>query len=253
MPLPGRGIGVGAVLNRESDRRDGAALGADLATQRAKHVQEQLALFKTHLEGFAAKHRHDINRDPEFRRQFTKMAKSIGVDPLASSKGFWGELLGLGDYYYELSVQIVDICLARRAVNGGLMPLQELRARLQAARPRNAEPVSEDDVKQSLRKLATLGGGYSIVKVGGTRFVLSVPAELSSDTVTVLQHCDASVGVGAGFVTIGNLVSELHWTADRATAACSALVRDGFAWVDDGAPDGVRRYYAPAVWRGSAA
>ena len=25
-----------------------------------------------------------------------------GVDPLASNKGFWNDLLGVGDYYYEL-------------------------------------------------------------------------------------------------------------------------------------------------------
>jgi len=24
------------------------------------------------------------------------------VDPLASNKGFWAELLGIGDFYYEL-------------------------------------------------------------------------------------------------------------------------------------------------------
>lgn len=29
-----------------------------------------------------------------------------GVDPLASNKGFWAQLLGVGDFYYELSVQV---------------------------------------------------------------------------------------------------------------------------------------------------
>lgn len=45
------------------------------------------------------------------------------VDPLASNKGFWAEVLGVGDFYYELAVQIVEICLATRSVNGGLMAL----------------------------------------------------------------------------------------------------------------------------------
>jgi EAP30/Vps36 family len=30
------------------------------------------------------------------------------VDPLASKKGFWSEVLGVGDFYYELSVQITE-------------------------------------------------------------------------------------------------------------------------------------------------
>jgi ESCRT-II complex subunit VPS22 len=37
---------------------------------------------------------------------FQEMCASIGVDPLASSKGFWSEMLGFGDFYYELAVQV---------------------------------------------------------------------------------------------------------------------------------------------------
>jgi hypothetical protein len=49
------------------------------------------------------------------------MCLKIGVDPLAckfqtfspfeASKGFWAKLLGVGDFYYELSVQIIEVCL----------------------------------------------------------------------------------------------------------------------------------------------
>ncbi len=37
---------------------------------------------------------------------FQEMCTTIGVDPLASSKGFWSEMLGVGDFYYELAVQV---------------------------------------------------------------------------------------------------------------------------------------------------
>jgi ESCRT-II complex subunit VPS22 len=40
------------------------------------------------------------------------MCATIGVDPLASSKGFWSEMLGFGDFYYELAVQIIEVCMA---------------------------------------------------------------------------------------------------------------------------------------------
>jgi hypothetical protein len=33
------------------------------------------------------------------------------VDPLASSKGFWAEVLGVGDFYYELGIVIVQVAL----------------------------------------------------------------------------------------------------------------------------------------------
>ena len=45
---------------------------------------------------------NDIRKNPEFRAQFHAMCARCGVDPLASNKGFWAELLGIGDFYYEL-------------------------------------------------------------------------------------------------------------------------------------------------------
>ncbi len=63
------------------------------------------------METFAQKYKKDINRNPEFRKQFQEMCNSIGVDTLASNKGFWAQLLGFGDFYYELAVQIIEICI----------------------------------------------------------------------------------------------------------------------------------------------
>ncbi len=73
-------------------------------------------------------YRRDINSDPVFRSQFQSMCSAIGlytplicthnvcvvvmkyqfpgVDPLASGKGFWAEMLGVGDFYFELTVQV---------------------------------------------------------------------------------------------------------------------------------------------------
>lgn len=45
---------------------------------------------------------NDIRKNPTFRAQFHEMCSKVGVDPLASNKGFWAELLGIGDFYYEL-------------------------------------------------------------------------------------------------------------------------------------------------------
>lgn len=35
------------------------------------------------------------------------MCAKVGVDPLASNKGFWAELLGIGDFYYELGIKLI--------------------------------------------------------------------------------------------------------------------------------------------------
>ena len=38
-----------------------------------------------------------------------------------ASKGFWAEMLGVGDFYYELGVQIIEVCLATSHRNGGIL------------------------------------------------------------------------------------------------------------------------------------
>jgi len=77
--------------------------------------------------------RSDIRQDPVFRAQFHTMCANVGVDPLASNKGMWAQLLGFGDFYYELGVQIVEACLATRAYNGGFMELGSLRNAVQVS------------------------------------------------------------------------------------------------------------------------
>lgn len=77
--------------------------------------------------------RDGVRQDPEFRAKFHAMCANVGVDPLASNKGVWAQLLGFGDFYYELGVQIVEACLATRAYNGGLMDLPALRRYVQAS------------------------------------------------------------------------------------------------------------------------
>ena len=62
------------------------------------------------------------------------MCSSIGVDPLASGKGFWSNMLDIGDFYYELGVQIVEVCMASAHKTGGLMELGELRQKWVRAR-----------------------------------------------------------------------------------------------------------------------
>jgi len=54
------------------------------------------------------------------------MCSKIGVDPLSSSKGFWAEVLGFGDFYYELGIQIIEICIKLKPLNGGLVDIESV-------------------------------------------------------------------------------------------------------------------------------
>ncbi len=50
-------------------------------------------------------------------------------------------------------VQIVDICLATRPHNGGLLDLEELRGLLAKRRWASREPITEDDCLRAVSKL----------------------------------------------------------------------------------------------------
>jgi ESCRT-II complex subunit VPS22 len=94
-------------------------------------------------------------------------------------------LCSVGDFYYELGVQIIDVCLVTRARNGGLIGIVELQVRvpmvtlghvaharyrhaqvlLEKARGDNMQKISDDDIRQSVSKLQILGNGFKVSTV----------------------------------------------------------------------------------------
>lgn len=109
-----RGVGIGAVRKKQEQAKQFTEVGDQLAESQMAHVATQLESFKVNLEQFAIKYKNNIKKDPEFRKMFQIMCARIGVDPLASKKGFWSELLDVGDFYYELAVQIIEVCIITR-------------------------------------------------------------------------------------------------------------------------------------------
>jgi len=217
-----------------------AGLTKDIAQERlqkqAEGIQEiklaqvraQSASFKVNLEQFAAKYKKNINKDPLFRKQFNDLCKTIGVDPLASSKGFWGQLLGVGDFYYELAVQIVEICMYTRPVNGGLIDIEILRGMLFKKRSNMAQPISVEDIERSVTKLAVLGSGFGILNLGSRKIIQSVPCELVSDHTSVIAMAQER-----GFVSIKDICSHYLWPLDRAHWAVQLLLSEGILWIDE--------------------
>ncbi|XP_005532553.1 PREDICTED: vacuolar-sorting protein SNF8 [Pseudopodoces humilis] len=205
-------------------------------------MSKQLETFRTHLEAFASKHKQEIRKSPEFRLQFQDMCATIGVDPLASGKGFWAEMLGVGDFYYELGVQIIEVCLALKHRNGGLITLEELQQQVLKGRGKFAQDVSQDDLLRAIKKLKVLGNGFGIIPVGGTFLVQSVPAELNMDHTVVLQLAEKK-----GFVTVSEIRASLKWETERAKQVLEQLLKEGMAWLDAQAP-AEPQFWLPALF-----
>ncbi|ONI13217.1 hypothetical protein PRUPE_4G210400 [Prunus persica] len=186
--------GIGGLQTAAAARDQYRLLGENVAKIRTDLMKEQLTTFRTQLEDFARKHKNDIRKNPAFRSQFHNMCTKVGVDPLASNKGFWAELLGIGDFYYELGVQIVDICLATRPHNGGLINLQELCNLLRQRRRSDREAVSEDDCLRAISKL----------KAQGFVTVIEVERRLSWTTGRAIDAFDTLLDEGLAMIDDGH-------------------------------------------------
>ena len=154
------------------------------------------------------------------------------------------ELLGVGDFYYELGVQIIEAGLRTRASNGGLMEVPDLLAYLEKVRGKQRrkeqQAVSGDDVERAVQKLAILGGGVRVLAIGKRKFVQLVPVELDNDHAAVLNAAQES-----GWVTKSSLAKTLGWNDVRIEKVLQPFLREGMAWVDD--HQGERQYWFPSL------
>lgn len=155
-----RRAGVGAIHKQKLEAEKYKDKGIEIQDSQFEQMTKNMEVFRENLEEFAAKHKNEIKKNSQFRRQFQEMCAVIGVDPLASGKGFWS-VLGMGDFYYELSVQVVEVCLAANHSTGGLMELDELRKRLVKARGQNAkhQEITNEDILVATKKLKIFGNG----------------------------------------------------------------------------------------------
>ncbi|KAJ2782955.1 ESCRT II complex subunit Dot2 [Coemansia javaensis] len=238
-----KAVGIGGLRRQEAERQALSRKGDELARREVAKLQEQVALMKTKLEEFVRDHQRDIRNNPAIRMQVQRMCQLIGVDPLASRKGYMAELLGVGDFYCELGVQIIDICVATRSANGGLIALDDLLRRLALRRIRGSEPVVADDVKRAIGQLAPLGGGYRIVDFGGRKMVQTVAREMNPDTSTVLALAQQTCRFSAADVRLA-----LGWDDGRIQACIDDMLRSSIVWVDAPAAAAPAEYWVPAFF-----
>ncbi|KAJ7581049.1 EAP30/Vps36 family-domain-containing protein [Mycena floridula] len=240
------GVGLAAFDRHEQSKRSFAELSNALSAVQVEHLEAQLAQFRTALSHFALNHRDDIRSDPAFRHEFQQMCSSIGVDPLAGPRkgGWWAEMLNLGDWQYELGVQIVDVCVSTRERNGGMIEMNELVRLVSKLRGLAGGTITEDDVIRSIKTLEPLGAGYQIVDVGGRQMVRSVVKELDQDQAVVLGLAQEL----GGRIVEDILVQRKSWTRDRARAALeNMLLRDGLCWLDEQDEECGRAYWVTSV------
>ncbi|KAI7863407.1 vacuolar-sorting protein SNF8-like protein [Spinellus fusiger] len=240
-----RPVGLANVRHKERLERDYQQVGDSIAAKELQQLHTQLEVFKGHLEAFSWKHQKDIKKNPEFRAHFQRMCASIGVDPLASNKGFWADLLGFGDFYYELGIQIIETCITTRTRDGGLTALEDLKQRLERMRSKQGQKekqdITEDDIVRAIRTLKPLSGGFEVLEIGKRKMVRSVPKELDKDQSALLLLAQKQ-----RFVNKLIIQQSLGWEETRLDNGLLHLLQDGLAWRDDQAE--VPAYWIPSYF-----
>lgn len=232
-------VGIGGVLKKRDETKQFSSLGHALEVTKLATVRDVMENFKVALEEFAGKHRARINSDPEFRLQFHKMCIGVGVDPLASSKGFWADFLGVGDFYYDLGVAIIQITLQTRSSNGGIISLAEIMRYMKSSRIKCRQKVTEEDIRRSIEKLAIMGSGFKLINTArGSPMLLSVPLELNRDHEILLSEAQH-----VGYISDELLQSNYQWTKERFALAIHPLLQEGIVWIDD--VNGIRLFHLP--------
>lgn len=234
-----RHVGVSAIKKKQEQKEAFTSLGKASKEEKLIFVKDTLQSFHSALAEFASKHKNKINADPEFRQQFHKMCQNIGVDPLASSKGFWAEILGVGDYYYELGVSITSICMQSRSSNGGIISVAEVLEKIRSSGAKSRSSVSIEDIQRAVEKLAVLGSGFRILPIGNTLMIVSVPVQLNKDHELLLEIARSS---GNGSVS-WSVVQAQQWTRERFHLNINDMLKHGMLWVDMGEGARVSLFY----------
>lgn len=244
-----RGVGVGRARKDVYEKKAGELKATSLAS--AKETVEKL---EVKLAAFAKTHKHAIQYDPAFRAKFLDMCAPLGVDPLSAEKGFWGSMLGIGEFYHELSVKVAEVCLASRSRNGGIIRVSEVKeiltqrgTKFKFADSNNKSSYSEEDLITCVKKLSKLGSGFRTVKVGRVIMIVSVPDELDDDHMQVMSLAEDDGYGPYGMVRIVDMSVVLGWDNERSNRALELLLRKGMVWLDDYRGD--KKYWFPSLWK----
>lgn len=244
-------VGIGALQKDRQKLELFQQKGTVLAKEELERLTSQMGEFKTNLEKFAKKHKSEIKKNGEFRRHFQQMCAVAGVDPLRSSSGFWVKLLGVGDYYYELAIQIVEVFLSTNHKNGGIMSIEELHQRVLASRNvsqnanlRSTDSITKEDILEAIKKLKVLGSNIREVPTKDNSYVIhATPAELNSSHVDIAQLAHST----NGYVSHPILREKLDWSHERISKSLDELIMEGMIWTDEQGPGGETLYWFPGL------
>jgi ESCRT-II complex subunit VPS22 len=134
--------------------------------------------------------------------------------------------------------------MAHAGKTGGMMELGDVKHKLIKSRGRNAihQEISTEDILIATKKLKILGTGFTVIPLGSGRYLVqSVPGELSSDQITVLQQAEDR----GGSVSRSSL-RDIKWEESRIDIVMNAMLGEGLVWLDEKGSETM--YWVPSIF-----
>jgi ESCRT-II complex subunit VPS22 len=185
------GMRLGNVQMQKQMQSNFSKAGEQIEKESLVKLKEQLESFSKNLSDFSLKYKDEIKYNPEFREKFYIMCKEIGVDPLSSTT-LWNKNLNLSEFYYNLAIQIITICIALRDKKGALIEINELRNYLISHRKSN--DISNMDIEKAIESVSELKCGFQIIDIKNSKAVMTIPMQLSNDTNIIIELASENKG-----------------------------------------------------------
>ena len=219
---------------------------------RIRILKDCVVRVQSSLKSIVVNQKKQLEKDEEYQKKFYKLCNDIGVDPFTQKKGFLSGLLNknLDEYYKQLGMRVLGVCLDTRFQNGGLIRLADVKARLNEHAENKSERVHSSDIRTAVGKLSVLSSSLCLVHIedeemgGEVEYIKSADMEFSGDSLRILARANKKKGklqvADMGHDTNGKWEKELNLFVDQ-----------GIAWVD--IHDGLTTYYFPTIvfasWR----
>ncbi|KAH7581106.1 Vacuolar-sorting protein SNF8 [Nakaseomyces glabratus] len=216
--MPNFGLSAFDHLNDESYKN----VSSNILERQSLELEQQLEVFQGRLIDFAKKHNKDLKANPEFRSRFLRMCSSIGIDPLEIFEKDQ-HLFNVDDFYYEISVKIIEVCRETKDMNGGVISFDELRN----GYFKNLN-VTMEDLEKSIDMIQVLDGGFKVFSIRGKKFLRSVPNEITGDQTKILEVCSIM-----GYASISLLRANFQWDAVRGRSVLEDMAANGMLWIDN--------------------
>lgn len=185
------GMRLGNVHQQRRMQENFAKMGEQIEKESLVKLKEQMESFSNNLDKFANKYKDEIKYNPDFREKFYMMCKELGVDPLSSTT-LWNKNLNLTEFYYNLAIQIITICIALREKKGALIEINELRQYL--IHHRKSNDITILDIEKAIESVSELKCGFQIIDIKNSKAVMTVPMQLSNDTNVIIELASANKG-----------------------------------------------------------